>query len=264
MNENLSSTMSAVIARRRKELGMTQEQLARELGISYQAVSKWENELSSPDISAIPLLADVLGITIGELFGREELEPEPESGMEPETETAIVPAAVTEETWDPALPWSDDGTLRAVLFVGRQLVGSEKIRSGMFARNRICFQYEGPALNIQSAFDVSVDGDVHGSVTADGNVSCDAVGGSVAAGGGVNCDDVAGTVSAGGNVNCDDVKGDVHAGGSVTCDAVEGLVRAGGSVTCDDVTGDVQAGGNVTADSISGDVRAEGEVRIGE
>lgn len=41
----------------RKAKGVTQEEVARELGVSYQAVSKYENEVAQPDISLIPLLA---------------------------------------------------------------------------------------------------------------------------------------------------------------------------------------------------------------
>ena len=49
--------------------GDTQENLAETLHISTQAISKWENELSSPDISILPQLADYFGITIDELMG---------------------------------------------------------------------------------------------------------------------------------------------------------------------------------------------------
>jgi transcriptional regulator with XRE-family HTH domain len=82
MNESVNESMGAIIARKRKELNMTQEQLAGALGISYQAVSKWENELSSPDISTLPLLADLFDITIDELFGRVPAAAEPEKGRE--------------------------------------------------------------------------------------------------------------------------------------------------------------------------------------
>lgn len=48
---------------------ITQEQLAEVLNISGQAVSKWENGSSFPDISMLPILADYFGITIDELLG---------------------------------------------------------------------------------------------------------------------------------------------------------------------------------------------------
>ena len=48
--------------------GFTQEQLADRLGIGAQAVSKWENSVAMPDISLLPLLAEVFGVTIDDLF----------------------------------------------------------------------------------------------------------------------------------------------------------------------------------------------------
>ena len=47
---------------------MTQEELADKLGVSFQAVSKWENAQSAPDISLLPLLAETFRCTIDDLF----------------------------------------------------------------------------------------------------------------------------------------------------------------------------------------------------
>ena len=69
----MNNILGENIARLRKEKGMTQEDLARELNISYQAVSKWENGISSPDISNIKLLAQFFGVSIDMLFGLELL-----------------------------------------------------------------------------------------------------------------------------------------------------------------------------------------------
>ena len=52
----------------RKKNGYTQEELAKKLGISAQAVSKWENDLSCPDIMLLPELAKALGVSIDELL----------------------------------------------------------------------------------------------------------------------------------------------------------------------------------------------------
>ncbi len=57
------------IQRLRKERGMTQEALATELGISYQAVSKWETGQSYPDIELLPVLTDILETSIDALLG---------------------------------------------------------------------------------------------------------------------------------------------------------------------------------------------------
>ena len=67
----MESTLGKRIIINRKRLGFTQDQLAEQLGITAQAVSKWENDLSCPDISIIPRLADIFGITTDELLGRE-------------------------------------------------------------------------------------------------------------------------------------------------------------------------------------------------
>lgn len=56
------------IKRLRITTGMTQEQLAERLHISGQAVSKWENETTLPDITQLPNLADCFGVTIDELM----------------------------------------------------------------------------------------------------------------------------------------------------------------------------------------------------
>ena len=52
----------------RCKAGLTQEQLAGELGLAPQSVSKWENAVAMPDITALPLLAEIFGVTIDELF----------------------------------------------------------------------------------------------------------------------------------------------------------------------------------------------------
>ena len=57
------------IAELRKSSGMTQEQLAELLGVSPQSVSKWENEVTMPDIMLLPVIAGCFDITVDELYG---------------------------------------------------------------------------------------------------------------------------------------------------------------------------------------------------
>jgi len=52
----------------RKLRGITQEQLAESIGISFQAVSKWENNIAFPDITLAPVLASYFGVSMDELF----------------------------------------------------------------------------------------------------------------------------------------------------------------------------------------------------
>lgn len=55
----------------RKKKGFTQEALAGLIGVSAQSVSKWENSTNMPDISLLPVLADIFQCSIDALFGRE-------------------------------------------------------------------------------------------------------------------------------------------------------------------------------------------------
>ena len=72
----MNETVGKRIASLRKAKGITQEGLAEMLGVSGQAVSKWENDQTCPDISLLPQLAKVLGVTVDELLsGKQELIP---------------------------------------------------------------------------------------------------------------------------------------------------------------------------------------------
>ena len=62
-------TIGKNIADLRKSNGMTQEQLAETLGVSSQTVSKWENEVTMPDIMLLPVIAGCFDITVDELYG---------------------------------------------------------------------------------------------------------------------------------------------------------------------------------------------------
>ena len=70
----MDMTIGKRIAFFRKEKGLTQEELAQHMGVSPQAVSKWENDQTCPDISALPKLSRLFGVTVDELLeGREAL-----------------------------------------------------------------------------------------------------------------------------------------------------------------------------------------------
>ncbi|WP_158606464.1 LamG-like jellyroll fold domain-containing protein [Paenibacillus ginsengarvi] len=70
MSVSYSKQLCEQIGKLRKRSGMTQDQLAARLGVSYQAVSKWENGQSCPDIASLPLIAEMFRVSIDELFGR--------------------------------------------------------------------------------------------------------------------------------------------------------------------------------------------------
>ena len=64
-------TLGMMIASLRKERGMTQAELAERVGVTDKAVSKWERDLSCPDINTIPKLAEIFGISVEKLMGME-------------------------------------------------------------------------------------------------------------------------------------------------------------------------------------------------
>lgn len=72
--------IGAFIAQCRKEKNLTQMQLAELLGITNQAVSKWENGRGTPDVSLLQPLCDALGISLNELFSGEHISAEEYKG----------------------------------------------------------------------------------------------------------------------------------------------------------------------------------------
>ena len=62
-------TLGEKISSLRKAKGMTQEYLAEKCSVSAQAVSKWENNLTAPDISLLPKLSELFGVSVDELLG---------------------------------------------------------------------------------------------------------------------------------------------------------------------------------------------------
>ena len=214
--------MGARILRRRKEKGLTQEALANKLGVSNQAVSKWEGDVCCPDLQLLPLLADTLELSLDELFGRESKE---KPTQKAEADSQILPIAAE-------LPWEDDDSIHAVLFQGHRLLQPKQgslFRHDKYdeIRKTVELHFSGTAQDIYSDFSV---------VCTDSTIS-----GSVRAGDGVTCTDVGGDVTAGDDVTCGNVGGNVSANDSVRCGEVKGNVRASDSVTCGDISGSVSA-----------------------
>lgn len=204
MNVKLSEQIQAY----RKKMGLTQEQLAERMGVTNQAVSKWETEQSYPDIQLLPELAELFGITLDQLFGREEAGPA---------------APVSAE-----LPWEDDENLRAVVFVGRTLADQKSMDR---MADKVELHFHGSVRDIHSEFAVVCkESTVQGSVTAGDEVCCGDVYGSVNAGDSVSCGNVGGNVDAGDSVNCGNIGGNVNAGDCVSCRQFGGNGQADVSV----------------------------------
>jgi len=96
----MDETLGKRIVSHRKQLGITQDRLAEQLGVTAQAVSKWENDLSCPDITMLPKLAEIFGISVDALLGLvpSDMPKEPEPEQIPR-----VPASAHKHHWE--LQW---------------------------------------------------------------------------------------------------------------------------------------------------------------
>ncbi len=72
--EATANNLGSVISDLRKKNNLTQEDFASALGVTAQAVSKWENNVSCPDIMLLPKIAEILGVSIDELMGVKPIE----------------------------------------------------------------------------------------------------------------------------------------------------------------------------------------------
>ncbi len=97
------SNIGERIAYYRRLNAMTQEKLAQKLNVSTQAVSKWEQKITSPDIMLLPELASIFNISIDELFGM-KIDTEPVFNLVDN------------------VPWDDDRQIRFAVYHGKKLM----------------------------------------------------------------------------------------------------------------------------------------------
>lgn len=99
MNENMKElSLGRRIAQLRRAQGFTQEVLAESLGVTAQAVSKWENDQSCPDIMTLPKLAQYLEVSVDTLLtGEEPPFSDAPAASARKPEELIVRIAITEE-----------------------------------------------------------------------------------------------------------------------------------------------------------------------
>ena len=143
----------------RLQKGLTQEQVAQQLGVTYQAVSKWENDTNTPDIGLLPEIAALFGVTIDALFHQDAVSP-----LE-------------------GLPVEDDGVIRIVQLRGRQVVAVTPRMSPDDPAIEIAFprncndrtQY----FKVEVYGHVIADGSINGDVVYHQSVQCAEINGNV-------------------------------------------------------------------------------------
>lgn len=232
---NIHIVLAENIQKFRKQNGMTQEELANKLGVTYQAISKWENAKSAPDIFFLPQLADVFGCSIDILFSRKT-----QAEEAPDDDTVKIDSVCS------ALPWKDDDVIRGVVCHGQKIL---TVKNKLV--DKFTFEVIGDTKGVKSECNVSVTGSVTGGCHAKKSID---IGGSAT--GGLHC----GTSVAigGGHI------GGINCGVSVACGGnIEGGINCGVSVAAVNISSkSISCGRTITA---SGDIEAETiEIRRGE
>lgn len=231
--------ISENIRKLRSGMGLTQETLAERTGVTVQAVSKWENGLSCPDIALLPEIADIFGITVDSLLrGDGTVRAADGSGI-----LGTLP---------------DDGVVRVVEAVGNRLLAAFDVKDEI----TLLIPAEcRSVINVEVRGSCNLNGNISGDLSAEGEAKSGDVGGNVNANCGAVCGDVGGDVNAGCGVVCGDVSGNVNAGNGVTCKDVGGSVSAGDKVSCGDVAGCVSCEGDIECGDISGVVLCNGGMK---
>ena len=180
------------IARFRKLKGWTQAELGEKLGVSNQAVSKWESGMTSPDVMLLPALADVFGCYIDELFSRE---------------------IKTEIHYDHCaeFPWPDDNTIRIFQTVGKKIIKSQEANTCIevaFPRN--CNETTRQYFKVEVLGNLMSDSSINGDVVCHGYIDCHEINGDVSAQSSITAHEI----NSHGKVICN----------SLNCDKIEGNV----------------------------------------
>lgn len=168
-----SETLGRRIARLRLARTATQERLAKELNVSPQAVSKWENDINYPDISLLPDLARFLGVSVDELLSgasastqesvsAQESTAAQESAVEVVSVAADEPAEIVEEPAegaDQGIAAQSSGFSFGKLF-GKSMVKVEKNDEADGSKKKGVRLGNGSAKHGLHVYVVSDDGDV--------------------------------------------------------------------------------------------------------
>ena len=229
--DNLNVILAENIQKFRKQKGLTQEELADKLGVTYQAVSKWENAKSAPDIFFLPQLADVFGCSIDGLFSRD--------------------SAIIVDSYCTAFPWGDDDVIRGVVCHGHKIL---TVKDNM--TNKFTFVVNGDAKAVQTECNLTVEGAVDGGCKAGGSIS---IGGY--ANGGLNCGSNVtiggyhqGGINCGDNVSCGgDIQGGINCGSNVSCHNLDAQsINCGGSLSALDIHADkIKVKGNIKSETLN-------------
>jgi transcriptional regulator with XRE-family HTH domain len=136
----MNNTLGKTIGELRRSKNMTQDRLAEQMDISGQAGSKWENDISCPDVLALPKLAKILGVSVDALLGVEEPRPDTQLlpiGERKDPHKMLLKINVDSSNGDKVRVNLPVALLKVALDIGIQLPqmsGSEALKSIDFAQ----------------------------------------------------------------------------------------------------------------------------------
>ena len=156
----MSKSFSDNFKSMRKQRGLTQEQIAETLGVSCQAVSKWETNSSYPDISLLPIIADYFGVSVDYLIGHDT------SKQVEEINTVCVQVG---ELFDQGRAWEAISILREMLI---KHPGNEKLMYNLaWALSGTCKDskenYQEAILLYHKILEISTDTEMRTKVSRD-------------------------------------------------------------------------------------------------
>ena len=227
----------------RKAMDISQEQLAEAIGVTVQAVSKWETQQSLPDIGIVPGIAEFFGVTLDQLFfgNADDIA---------KTDVSAVP---------------HDGKLYIFQMRDGKVLGKDEWERDKCIH--LVLDEKNNQLSAEIWGNADINGNVGGSVNANGNANCGNVGGGVVANGAVNCGNVAGAVTADGMINCGNIAGSATADASINCGNIAGTVYSQADIHCGDISQSKEikcqklyCKGKINCEKIEGEVHTKEDI----
>jgi len=193
----------------RQQNNITQENLADYLGVSYQAVSKWETDTNTPDIALLPCIAEYFHISLDTLF----------------SENISTVAEVFEQI-------EDDGVIRVVQLQGKKILKVDKYEPGKTMPIELIFPTN--CNDTTQYFKVEVwgflttDGSINGDVVCHQDINCGAINGDVKCQGNIKAREI----NALGSVSCNNI---------IDCYQINTkIINCSGDISCQNIDNDVE------------------------
>lgn len=216
------STFGKNFKAHRRKLCLSQEEISEKLGVTPQAISKWECERSYPDIDMFINIAHFFDISLDSLLTGEERVRAERQGEDRVGELLGLP---------------DDDTIRVVLCRGKYILNAQQGCGGI----KIPLVIEGELEKLEVRGSADIEGNVYGSISTGTSLSARSIEGMV----------VTGT-----SLEATSINGSVICGSSMHCGNIDGDVQCGGSLFAENITGDIKScGGDINIESLNGDIK---------